>query len=82
MADDTYRKAELSDVPALSKLAHRALQPHAHAPEVSAVEVNATEYSIPFYRRQGFHPLSGFIDYEGCRFARLGDWRKNPLLPK
>ena len=162
MADDIYRKAELSDVPALSKLAHRALQPHAlpgwtgyaiqrlldensesalrdfvsaaafvqvcvesdsvvgfiankvprlvsllvidpdrqrqgigsrlvasmfdfvaaHAPEVSVVEVNATEYSIPFYRRQGFHPLSGFIDYEGCRFARLGYWRKNPLLPK
>lgn len=162
MAADTYRKAEVSDAPALSRLAHRALQPHAlpgwsdhavrrlldensetalrdfvsaaafvhvcvesdsvvgfiankvprlvsllvvdpdrqrqgigsrllasmvdfvatHAPEVSVVEANATEYSIPFYRRHGFYPLSGFIDYEGCRFARLGYWRKNPLLPK
>ena len=162
MAADTYRKAEASDAPALSKLARRALQPYAlpgwsdhaiqrlldensesalrdfvptaafvhlcvesdsvvgfiankvprlvsllvvdpdrqrhgigsrllasmfdfvaaHAPEVSVVEVNATEYSVPFYRRHGFHPLSGFIDYEGCRFARLGYWRKNPLLPK
>lgn len=157
-----YRNAEPADVPALSQLAHRALQPHAlpgwtdhaiqrlldensesalraflpnaafvhvcvesdsivgfignklprlvsllvvhpirqrrgvgsrlltsmfdfvaaHAPEVSVVEVNATEYSLPFYRQNAFYPLSGFIDYEGCRFARLGYWRKNPLLRK
>ena len=155
----TYRAAEASDAPALSDLAHRALQPHVlpgwtrhaierllsensetalreflptagfayvcvepgtlvgfiaaksprvlsllvvdplhqrrgigsrlldlmlafvaqHAPEVSVVEVNATEYSLPFYRRRGFYPLSEFIDYDGCRFARLGFWRENPL---
>lgn len=51
-----------------------------HAPEVSVVEINATQYSLPFYRRHGFHPLSEFIDHDGCRFARLGFWRKNPLL--
>jgi GNAT superfamily N-acetyltransferase len=50
------------------------------APEVSVVEVNATEHSLPFYLRRGFYPLSEFIEYEGCRFARLGYWRKNPLL--
>jgi predicted N-acetyltransferase YhbS len=50
------------------------------APDLSVVEVNATEYSLPFYRRLGFYPLSEFVDFEGCRFARLGYWRKNPLL--
>jgi GNAT superfamily N-acetyltransferase len=50
------------------------------APEISVVEVNATEYSLPFYRRRGFYPLSEFIEHEGCRFVRLGYWRKNPLL--
>jgi predicted N-acetyltransferase YhbS len=40
-------------------------------PDLSVVEVNATEYSLPFYRR-----------FDGCRFARLGYWRKNPLLTK
>lgn len=159
MAARTYRDANLSDVPALSELARRALQPYAlpgwsgraiqrlldengeaalrellpnaafahvcvesdavvgfvasrlprlvsllivdpgrqrqgigsrllqamlefvtvRAPDVSVVEINATEYSLPFYRRQGFYPLSDFIDYDGCRFARLGYWRKNPL---
>ncbi len=50
------------------------------APDISVVEVNATEYSLPFYRRRGFYPLSEFIEHEGCRFVRLGYWRKNPLL--
>jgi GNAT superfamily N-acetyltransferase len=49
-------------------------------PDLSVVEVNATEYSLPFYRRLGFYPLSEFIEFDGCRFARLGYWRKNPLL--
>lgn len=51
------------------------------APDLSVVEVNATEYSLPFYRRLSFYPLSEFIEYDGCRFVRLGHWRKNPLLP-
>jgi ribosomal protein S18 acetylase RimI-like enzyme len=54
----------------------------AAAAEISVVEVNATEYSLPFYRRCGFYPISEFIEFEGCRFARLAYWRKNPLLPK
>ena len=57
------------------KLAHL----FAAAPEISVLEVNATEHSIPFYRRQGFYPISEFIDFQGCRFARLGYWRGNPL---
>ena len=52
------------------------------APDVSVVEVNATEYSLPFYRRFGFYPLSEFIEFDGCRFARLGYWRRNPLVIK
>jgi predicted N-acetyltransferase YhbS len=52
------------------------------APDVSVVEVNATEYSLPFYRRFGFYPLSEFIEFDGCRFARLGYWRRNPLVTK
>src|SRR6266702_2968440 len=47
------------------------------APDISVVEVNATEYSLRFYRRRGFYPLSEFIEHEGCRFVRLGYWRKN-----
>ena len=50
------------------------------APELGVVEVNATEYSLPFYQRLGFFPISDFIEFEGCRFARLAVWRKNPLL--
>lgn len=48
------------------------------APDLSIVEVNATEHSLPFYRRLGFYPLSEFIEFDGCRFMRLGYWRKNP----
>jgi ribosomal protein S18 acetylase RimI-like enzyme len=51
------------------------------ASDLSVIEVNATRYSFPFYRRLGFYPLSEFIDFDGCRFVRLGYWRKNPLLP-
>jgi predicted N-acetyltransferase YhbS len=51
------------------------------APDLSVVEVNATRYSLPFYRRLGFYPLSEFIEFDGCKFARLGYWRKNPVLP-
>ena len=50
------------------------------ASDLSVVEVNATEYSLPFYRCLGFYPLSDFIEFDGCRFARLGYWRKNPHL--
>ncbi len=50
------------------------------AADVSVVEVNATEYSLPFYRQHGFYPISEFIEFEGCRFIRLAYWRKNPLL--
>jgi GNAT superfamily N-acetyltransferase len=50
------------------------------ASEVSVIEVNATEYSLPFYRQRGFYPISDFVEFEGCRFVRLGYWRKNPLL--
>ncbi|MGH9807048.1 MAG: GNAT family N-acetyltransferase [Terriglobia bacterium] len=52
------------------------------APDLSVVEVNATHNSLPFYRRLGFYPLSEFIEFDGCRFARLGYWRKNPSLPQ
>jgi ribosomal protein S18 acetylase RimI-like enzyme len=52
------------------------------APDLSIVEVNATEYSLPFYRRLGFYPLSEFIEFDGCRFMRLGYWRKNPTLSR
>jgi ribosomal protein S18 acetylase RimI-like enzyme len=66
-----------------SHLIRRMLQQLANAaPELSVVEVNATEYSLPFYRRLGFYPLSEFIEFDGCRFARLGHWRKNPLRAK
>jgi len=60
------------------KLAHVSVA----APEISVVEVNATEYSLPFYRRHGFYPISEFIDFEGCRFMRLAYWRRNPLLKR
>ena len=52
----------------------------ATAPELSVVELNATEASLPFYRRLGFYPLSEFVEFGGCRFARLGFWRRNPVL--
>jgi hypothetical protein len=51
-------------------------------PEISVVEVNATEYSIPFYRRRAFYPISELIDFEGCRFVRMAFWRQSPLLNK
>jgi predicted N-acetyltransferase YhbS len=54
----------------------------AAAPHISVVEVNATEHSLPFYRRLGFYPLSQFVEFDGCRFARMGFWRKNPTLLK
>jgi len=66
-----------------SQLLDRVLQHIANtAPEVSVVEVNASEYSVPFYRRHAFYPISEFIEHEGCRFVRMGFWRKSPLLSK
>lgn len=65
-----------------SRLIHSMLRHVADAaPELSVVEVNATEYSLPFYRRLGFYPLSEFLEFDGCRFMRLGYWRRNPQLP-
>ena len=52
----------------------------ATAAEISVVEVNATEYSVPFYRRHAFYPLSEFVEHDGCRFMRMGFWRKSPQL--
>jgi ribosomal protein S18 acetylase RimI-like enzyme len=54
----------------------------ATAAEISVLEVNATEYSVAFYRRHAFHPLSEFIEHDGCRFIRMGFWRKSPQLPQ
>lgn len=52
----------------------------ATADEISVLEVNATEYSVAFYRRRDFFPLSEFIEHNGCRFMRMGFWRKSPQL--
>ena len=63
-----------------TQLIERMLQHLASgASDLSIVEVNATEHSLPFYRRLGFYPLSEFIEFDGCRFMRLGYWRKNPI---
>lgn len=52
----------------------------ATAPEVSVVEVNATEYSMPFYRRHSFYPISEVIEFSGRRLVRMALWRRNPSL--
>ncbi len=64
-----------------SHLLARALEHIATtAPDVSVVEVNATEYSMPFYRRHSFYPISELFEFEGRRLVRMAFWRKNPLL--
>jgi len=64
-----------------SALLRRALDHIAGvAPDQSVVEVNATEYSMPFYRRHAFYPISELFDYEGCRMVRMALWRRNPAL--
>jgi GNAT superfamily N-acetyltransferase len=64
-----------------SQLLERALLHIGKAtPEISVVEASATEFSLPFYRRRAFYPISEFIDLEGCRFVRMAFWRKSPLL--
>ena len=50
------------------------------ASDVSVVEVTATEYSMPFYRRHSFYPISEPIEFKGRRVIRMAFWRKNPLL--
>lgn len=66
-----------------SQLLEQALmQIAAAAPEISVVEISATEYSVPFYRRRAFYPISELIEFEGCRFVRMAFWRKSPLLSK
>lgn len=49
------------------------------APDQSSVEVNATEYSAPFYHRIGFYPISGWVEQGGCRYMRMAYWRLSPL---
>jgi GNAT superfamily N-acetyltransferase len=50
------------------------------APDQSVVEVNATEYSMPFYRRHAFYPISEVFDHDGRRMVRMALWRRNPAL--
>jgi ribosomal protein S18 acetylase RimI-like enzyme len=50
------------------------------ASDVTVVEVTATEYSLPFYRRHSFYPISELIELDGRRLIRMAFWRKNPLL--
>lgn len=43
-------------------------------PEVTTVELNATSYSVPFYRKLGFVPISGPFTLRGCRATRMACW--------
>jgi ribosomal protein S18 acetylase RimI-like enzyme len=44
--------------------------------DVSVVEVSSTDYSAPFYLAKGFYPISPVLTFEGCRFTRMGFWRR------
>jgi predicted GNAT family N-acyltransferase len=66
-----------------STLLARALRHIAEtAPDVTAVEVSVTEYSLPFYRRHAFYPISEAIEIDGRRTIRMASWRTNPLLKR
>lgn len=43
-------------------------------PDAQTIELNATPYSVPFYRAQGFVPLSGEFTFRGCRATRMALW--------
>ncbi|HZW13819.1 MAG TPA: GNAT family N-acetyltransferase [Noviherbaspirillum sp.] len=45
-----------------------------HHPEVTVLQVNATERSEPFYAAHSFFPLSPYVMMEGMRFRRMGYW--------
>jgi predicted GNAT family N-acyltransferase len=65
-----------------SRLLRRALEHISKvAPDASIVEVNATDFSMPFYRRHSFYPISEPFDYEGRRLVRMALWRRNPRPP-
>jgi len=38
------------------------------------IELNATPYSLPFYRSVGFVPISAEFKREGCRATRMACW--------
>ena len=43
-------------------------------PEVKTVELNATRFAFPFYRRLGFVPVSAEFRRAGCRAIRMACW--------
>ena len=43
-------------------------------PDTGTIELNATPYSVPFYRAQGFVTLSGEFTLRGCRATRMALW--------
>jgi predicted GNAT family N-acyltransferase len=43
-------------------------------PEVNTVELNATQYAVPFYKSVGFVPISSEFEREGRRAIRMACW--------
>jgi GNAT superfamily N-acetyltransferase len=43
-------------------------------PEVNTVELNATPYSVPFYKSVGFVPISAEFERDGQRATRMACW--------
>jgi len=43
-------------------------------PAVKTIELNATPYSLEFYRSIGFVPISAEFRREGCRATRMACW--------
>lgn len=43
-------------------------------PAVKTVELNATPFSMPFYRAAGFAPISAEFSHGGCRATRMACW--------
>jgi predicted GNAT family N-acyltransferase len=51
-------------------------------PDNEMLQVNATTYSAPFYKRLGFYPISEPIDFDGCRFIRMAFWLRPRRLAR
>jgi predicted GNAT family N-acyltransferase len=43
-------------------------------PTVKTIELNASPYSVAFYRSVGFVPISAEFKREGCRATRMACW--------
>ena len=61
---------------ATALIEHGIREVTAHCPDVAVVCLNATRFAFPFYRAQGFFPISPEYEHRGAVVTRMALWSR------